>query len=465
MSIQLSCGKINAGGVAVLLTVLVVSAFFSIILFLEADGGEVQPPGMETKPYKSPVSVVTKNVELIREFVLPSASDPSTVVIPFQNSTGLTKMAHLFFNGGTCNALHEGESIESYNNHSTLVEMKFNCLDLFKNSGLGTGNFISAFYAMRMVVHALGPKGDVLIECDDAEETKKELILPWMMGKFPRLPEGDPEWDEQPSAADACRDYKQVPVGYRWKDMVFEMRRMAIAMVGIPSPDHPSAAWAEEHLWSTPSNRHEHGRDYFQLPHPQKGDPPLFPDTEIDDAVLHFRCGDIIMTNHPSFGFMKFGSFSRHISPDVRRIGIVTQPFDQGGLQRRGDAGDEKQRRCKKVVYEFKDHLHEKFPDAEINIWNSVNESIAQTFARMIMANQTVVAISSFGVFPGVTTFGTGYIREPDFMKAPNRWLLTSPIVEKAGNIVLVKEPMIFSGQAKKMWDENTLLDWFKNYD
>lgn len=455
----------NAGGVAILLVVLVVLAFVSIILFLEADPGNVESTGLTEKPYRTLAPILVGTTTTVQQFALPSASDPKTVTISFQNSSGLTKMAQLFFNGGTCSALHENESIEEYNNHSTLVEVRFNCLDLFKNSGLGTGNFISAFYGLRMVVHALGPKGDVSIECDDAEETKKELILPWMTGKFPRLNDGDPEWKEQPTSEEACRDYKQIPIGYRWKDMVFEMRRMAIAMVGIPSPDHPSAAWAEEHLWSVEANKHEHGRDFFQLPHPQKDDPPLFPDTEIDDAVLHFRCGDIIMTNHPSFGFMKFGSFSRHISPDVRRIGIVTQPFDQGGLQRKGDAGDEKHRRCKIVVHAFRDHLHERFPEAEINIWNSVNESIAQTFARMIMANQTVVAISSFGVFPGVTTFGTGYIREPDFAKAPNRWLLTSPIVEKAGNIELVKEPMIFSGQAKKMWDDDILLDWFKNYD
>ena len=145
------------------------------------------------------------------------------------------------------------------------------------------------------------------------------------MGTFPRLTETERAAAELPAAKQACADYKFVPIGYKWEDMRYEMRLVAIAMAGIPSPDHPSAAWTKENLWSA---QQQQQHNHLQIATPHKEDPPLFPNTELDDAMLHFRRGDLIHTNHPSFGFMKFGSFSRHVSKDVCTIGIATQPFE-----------------------------------------------------------------------------------------------------------------------------------------
>jgi len=395
---------------------------------------------------------------------VPLTGEPNT--ISYINNTGLDALARDFFGGSTCKTFRGNDTtIEAFSRHMTIVNVSFSCQKLFQESVLGTGNFISAFYTIRMAAHALGTT-DVILHCFDAEETKSALILPWLMGKFPTLEPGE-EPDEAPTQQQACSDYKSVPVGFRWKDMVFDMRRMAIAMVGIPSPDHPSAKWAEDNLWiSDFGNTHKHGRDEMQLAHPQKGDDPLFPDVQLDDAVLHFRCGDIIASNHPSFGFMKFGSFSRHISAQAKRIGIVTQPFTVNAQKRNAEGGAWKMERCKLVVYSFVEHLQKRFPDAEVSIHNDANETIALTFARMIMANQTVIGITSFGVFPGVTTFGSGYIRKPDYIKAPNRWLLTSPIVERVNDLYLVEEPRLMAGPLKRMWGRNgsAVLDWFNTY-
>jgi hypothetical protein len=75
------------------------------------------------------------------------------------------------------------------------------------------------------------------------------------------------------------------------------MRRLSVALVGIPYAGHPSEARAQGHLWTT---SHSHGNTAakrYQLPNPQRGAAPLVPNVELDDAVLHFRCGDLIFSN------------------------------------------------------------------------------------------------------------------------------------------------------------------------
>jgi len=344
------------------------------------------------------------------EFKLPALLDDNAIQVSYEGSKELqSPLCCNFFGGHVCkHIMGNFTHLPEFNSHSTLINVSFSCKQLFQDSWLGTGNYVSAFYGLRMVAHTLGTT-DVSILCNDAEETKKNLILPWVMGMFPQLIKAENATKEDlPTLKEACSDYNQVPIGYRWKDMQYEMQRLAIAMVGIPSPEYPSAVWAEENLWSEDSP-HQHGRDYYQLAAPQKGEAPLFPDTELDDTLLHFRCGDLIHSNHKGFGFMKFGSFLHHVSPDVRTIGVATQPFDPKGQNRPGDAGL-KMKRCKQVTMAFIEHLQAEFPNAQIRVHNDINETIALTFARMIMANQTVVAITSFSVFPGVSTFGTGYI-------------------------------------------------------
>lgn len=354
---------------------------------------------------------------------------------------------------------------EEFNAQSRLVNVTFGCHQIYRSSWYGTGNFISTFYVLRMVAHALG-QTDVVLQCVDAEEQKKHLVLPWLMGIFPRLQPGDPDLDDQPSIDLVCSGHVTVPMGYRYNDMMFELRRMAIAMVGIPSLDHPSALWSQENLWAHDGEGHYHGRDYYQLAHPRKDDKPLFPHVELDDAVLHFRCGDIIDSRHGSYGFMKFESYARYISQDVRTIGIVTQPFEASAQQRSVERAQKKLDRCKLVVHAFVQYLHHRFPRAKVSVRNDVEETIALSFARIIMANETVIGISSFGVFPGLTTFGTAYIRDPDYEAAPNRWLRTSSISEKFHNVKFIKEPKLLAPHVQRLWGEDgsAVLEWFQSY-
>jgi hypothetical protein len=240
---------------------------------------------------------------------------------------------------------------------------------------------------------------------------------------------------------------------------------MAVALVGVPHENHPAAAFAEQYLYNNDSTFSD---NTMQLSVPARGEPPLVPGVVLDDVVLHFRGGDLFNSNHPGFGFMKFSAFSKRIPPDTRSIGIVTQPFDNVAQYRRGDASSEKRERHRVVVMALVDFLQEKFPQARVTIHNGPTETIALAYARMVMANQTIVGITSFGVFPAIASFGTGYIRRPDYKKGPNQFLMNPPIDQLADNVILMDEKdRLMAATVRKMFQQPTgqglVLEWFKN--
>lgn len=152
----------------------------------------------------------------------------------------------------------------------------------------------------------------------------------------------------------------------------------------------------------------------MQLHTPKRDDPPLVPGLEIDDTAIHFRCEDLMGTNHPSFGFMKFTAYRRRIDPGTRSIGIVTNPFDEGA-QNRGGAGSraDVKEACRTVTLDLRDFLAEQFPEATVSMRNGRNETVVTSFARLVMANTTIAGISSFGIWTAIANFGEGYIRKP----------------------------------------------------
>ena len=174
-----------------------------------------------------------------------------------------------------------------------------------------------------------------------------------------------------------------------------------------------------------------------------------------------------MMLNHPSFGFMKFSGYTKYISSEARSIGILTQPFGIEEQGRRHDQGAVKRERCRIAVTSLVEYIGERFPHSRITIHNGPNETIALAYARMILANQTIVGISSFGVFAAIGTFGTGYIRRPDFRKAPNMFLVQPRLDQMADNVVLIDEPKrIMCQQINKLWvseGAEGVLNWFWN--
>jgi hypothetical protein len=384
--------------------------------------------------------------------------EPVREVIEYRGENQLQQLAHQLMTGSFCKYPLHGQGLEHRNR--TLVNVTFGCMGLFNKSSMGTGNYISAFYGLRMVAQALG-NIDVSIQCEGAEATKNDLILPWLTGYFPGVHHSVSLLNRsQPTVAESCTNFDRISLGYKIPSIRYELRRMAVSLVGVPHIDHPSAKFALEHF--SPKGQVGDG-SIMQLPF--SSTPRYANFTVLDDAVLHFRCGDLIGSNHPSFGFMKFRSFSRHISPDVRTIGIVTQPFEIDGQQRPSEQVQYKLDRCRLVISEFVQHLKRHFPEARTTVRNDRNERIALTFARMVMANQTVVAISSFSVMPALATFGHGYIRKPDYDKSPNQFLLHPPIEELVDNVFLVDEPRLMAQQVNEMWGDDgaAVLDWFNS--
>jgi hypothetical protein len=353
---------------------------------------------------------------------------------------------------------------------SIAVNISVDCQELFQHGFGGTGNQIALLYGMRLVSQ-MNKNVELSFTCTDADKTKKDLIMPWLTGVFPPSPRKSRFYDVP--IQQACGSYFTAPVSLMYREMQYDFRRMAIGLLGVPGPKHPSAKFAEKYLWSQKRDRYDSSSaspSILQLPVPKQGDVALYPleALDLDDAVIHFRCGDLMNSDHAGYNFMTFQGFTRHISPKARSIGILTQPFDSTAQNRGADNVDVTGNRCRIVVTSLVAYTQQRFPNASVRIRNDSNETIALTYARMIMANQTIAAGSSFAVYPVIATFGTGYLRRPDPGQGPNIWVLNPPIVKLTDNVVLFEDPnVIMVSSLKQMWDRRgggeEVLDWFWN--
>jgi len=175
--------------------------------------------------------------------------------------------------------------------------------------------------------------------------------------------------------------------------------------------------------------------------------PPLYPRTEIDDVALHFRCGDVLggPSAHGFYGIIKFDEYKRQISPEAQSIGIHTQSFDPSLV--RGEDRD-KTHNCHLVVLALLNYLKSAFPDALVTVRNTPDDTnIPLTWARMVMANQTFVSLTTFGIFSAISTFGQGYAQRGN--------TYVNPFVEHVPNILanihIMDAPILSSSDIKKM--------------
>jgi hypothetical protein len=441
----------------------------------------------------------------------PLARQNASQVITWKGINDMNSFVRRFFSRGNelCDIMEKRKKTQNKNHEQpTLLNITFGCQEVFAQAG--TGNVITAFYGARLAASVLG-NVNVQMTCPDAVKEQTSLILPWLMGSFPvrggashvvsdprdvvmtssggiRGSGSESERGSHisknststisstvrmPTIKEACGSVNECPAGHMLPDMRYELRRMAVALVGVPHENHPAAAFAERYLWNPKdSNNDNHlafSDNTMQLSVPARGEPPLIPGVVLDDVVLHFRGGDLLDSSHSGYGFMKFSAFSKRIPPTTKSIGIITQPFDNGAQQRKRDAKSITQKRHRAVVMALVDFLQEKFPQARVTIHNGSTETIALAFARMIMANQTIVGITSFAVFAAAACFGTGYIRKP-INKGPNQWLMNPPIDQLADNVVLIDEPNLLMVKTardifKLPTGQDLVLEWFKNDD
>jgi hypothetical protein len=180
-----------------------------------------------------------------------------------------------------------------------------------------------------------------------------------------------------------------------------------------------------------------------------------------DKTVIHYRCGDLMHTGNKNYKFSRFSAFHQHISKHARSIGILTQPFTASKQTRPKDFTNRKKRGdldCKFIVTAFADDLQERFPAAKITIHNDPNDSLSIVWARMIMANQTIVGIGTFGEYPAMATFGSAFqANKPSS-------------VEIADNLNATYAPLsqgIQGLELQEMWKgedgKKQVLDWFRS--
>jgi hypothetical protein len=329
----------------------------------------------------------------------------------------------------------------------------FGCQDLFDHAMCGTGNFLGLLYGMRLTTEVYGDV-ELHFTCHDAEATKERLILPWLTGVVPARPADQPSVFPDLTPEMACGGVYVQPVGHMVRVIQQDLRRMAVALVGR-SPPAFDQTQKPGFLPQLPDT---------MRPNPAAASPP-WANLELDEAVLHFRCGDLMDSDHWSFAFMNFHGYVRHIAPQTRSIGILTQPFANDAPQVRFfDSFEHTRDRCRTVVVSLVDYIQERFPQAKISIHN--NDSIALSYARMILAQQAIVGISTFGVMPAVATFGTGYIRIPDDPGEVNQWLLLPRIDAMVDNVVFIEDTKVPVKYIQALWQqegEAGVLAWFWN--
>jgi hypothetical protein len=350
----------------------------------------------------------------------------------------------------------------------------------------GTGNWIQQHYMIRMVamraarLHAKNSKRTRLnleVSCADMQnpEVPKTLVLPWLTGNYSGtddLKKLQDYWSRTKFNTFKKLNKKACGLQAGWYDapILFllpfirdDFRRMAVGLVGAPAsdPDHPAHAYML-------SRKDDYG-DSFQ---------PLLSDIEIDDAAIHFRCGDIMLSeNWFMFHFLKFRFFANRIPVNsTKSIGIVTQPFhNQSTTQKRPlDAKNEfASNLCMDVVLSFQQYLQHRFPSARVSIRNGPGETIALSLARLVMARYAYAAPdSTFSVFPVLATFGIGVQVNALHGGMLRGFTRDKEILETEGNIFFAISDASEVMSAKttfQVTQENAtrgreqILEWFRN--
>ena len=327
-----------------------------------------------------------------------------------------------------CHTLHLGTPV--------LFNISFRCRDVFDRSNLGTGNWLFLLYALKGAVRAAG-NARLELRCEDEEdapEIRSQLVLPWVMTGGDGS-DGDvvpPSENEKAgnltdfcSSPNSATEYRNQPIELQIPQMRQDLRRMADAL-------------QQTHV------------------------------VEPDEAVIHIRCGDLMVRGHYRYSFFKFYDLARHLHPSTKTIGIVTQPVT-GGQNRARDEVDESSGRCQRLVVSLQQYLQTKFPGAVVRIHNNGDtETIATAYTRMILAQQLVASpSSSFSATAAAACVGTAYV--PVGRNGWTQWIGRAAVNDDDSHIVMFRpeSQALPSAMAAGLWSlpggEEELLDWFRN--
>ncbi|CAJ1967144.1 unnamed protein product [Cylindrotheca closterium] len=309
---------------------------------------------------------------------------------------------------------------------------ELNCNSIRGYFGFGEGNWVSAVYSSRMA--AARAKVDYSFSCRSDTRNRLKFILPWLEveQKAPTMDDPWPYTGPIATVPEVCGQRYDVVRLDKFADQIIEdMRKMAVTLVGSQDDGirvHPS------------------------VPIDQ---PPMVPDVVLDDVVIHFRCGDIMGGGgRGDYGMIKFTEYLKWINKnETKRIGILTQPFDPAKLRQKDVYNAE---RCKVATYLLSDTLQDFVPDATITIHNGDNETIPLVYARLVMAKQAFISLSSLTWFPMIGTFGHGYFQKGN----PGVNPFAEHLPAKMNHLTMMTAPWLSQKQISKK-TLNETLKWF----
>eukprot|EP00592_Proboscia_alata_P000329 CAMPEP_0194375512 /NCGR_PEP_ID=MMETSP0174-20130528/24049_1 /TAXON_ID=216777 /ORGANISM="Proboscia alata, Strain PI-D3" /LENGTH=406 /DNA_ID=CAMNT_0039155769 /DNA_START=120 /DNA_END=1340 /DNA_ORIENTATION=- len=307
---------------------------------------------------------------------------------------GMSKLCPLLRNATNVTNLHWNNSFPlKLSEPQPLFNLVANCSQII--IGFGSGNWITGFYMVRIAASLA--RVDLKFQCRKGMQNHQNELLPWFTGYYRAT--DDDKWPldlEPPTEEMSCTEkYNDIPLHLASYFIQSDMRRIAVAVMGDQGYDTSSLDL----------NMIQSVLQQYNI-----SAAPLAPNAKLDEVAIHFRCGDVLGGAHrDDFGIIKFDEYKKQIFSDTRSIGIMTQPFDPSML-RRFDRSKTKQ--CKQVVYLLVDYLKEGFPNASVTIHNGANDTLPITYGRLVMANQTITSLSSFGIFPTMGTFGDGYFQK-----------------------------------------------------
>ena len=280
-------------------------------------------------------------------------------------------------------------------NLKPLLFLTVPCMEIQRGGRFG--NLMIGMYGMHLA--AIAHNGTFYFQCrESSNQQQQQQYLPdnlyWWLQTTKHSLEAtasskpDPWYHPPyPPIEDSCKGMGKAPLQYTTEQVRYDLRHMALQLQKQVDDDDSTETF--------------------------------------DDAVIHFRCGDVISPlpqkrNQINYGLARFEVYTDPILkdvasatsiPNIRSIGIVTAPFHHPSEIREEDgpyAGD-----CKIIVQEFKNYIRKRLPSSiSVKIRNDPKESIPMIYSRMVLAKITVCIRSTFCIFPAIASLGTSHIME-----------------------------------------------------
>lgn len=176
--------------------------------------------------------------------------------------------------------------------------------------------------------------------------------------------------------------------------------------------------------------------------------PEVVPINDYDDAVIHLRLGDGL---HSAFGanegkgVFPHGTYINLLKQAegekgmIASIGIVTAPFKGSNIR----SFDQKNTSLsEKIANDLIHALQRAFPNAQIRLHNSPDDTIIGSLARLVHASKAAVCgCSTFCPYAVLATDGIGYVYNPAGYPSQNIWVRNAALWHD--NFRLFDTPML----------------------